>query len=50
MTVSYTTDLTSQADFNSEDEYTDATGPLDGPCQPNATAGGTVPCIGKGHA
>ena len=42
-------DLTSQADFDSEDEYTDATGHSGDPCQLNVTAGGTLPCIERGH-
>ena len=42
-------DLTSQADFNSEEEYTDAMAVLGDPCQPNIIAGGTVPCIERGH-
>ena len=42
-------DFTSQADFDSEDEYTDATG-HSGRFLPAITSGGTMPCIERGHA
>ena len=41
-------DLTSQADFDSEEEYTNVTGPRGGLCPTSRTAGETAPCVGRG--